>query len=438
MKMQSVLKSFSLGLLTTALLGGAAHAELPLVGVIAQGKAVIDLRTRYEGVDDASKTVQGTAGTFRAKLGYDTGYWNNLQFGFDFDQIWTVGGATYNSTRNGKAAFPVVADPAMTVLNRLQLSYASDFDTKFTIGRQRLLIGNQRFVGNAAWRQHEQTFDSLSLVNTSIEDLTFTYAYILRVNRIGGPALPVPSTTPAAATGQASHFRSNSHIFDGVYVGVDSLRLEAYAFLLDLKAPGYATLASQQAATAKLSTATYGGRGDYSFPLADDVTAKVSGEFAHQTNYAANPLSLALNYWLAEGSVTSNGLTGLVGYELLGGNGTIGFATPLATLHAFNGWADMFLTTPVNGLNDLYAKAIYTVPADFLEMKSLTGTVMYHSYTTDNLGKDIGSEWNLQAELAVDNNASFLLKYADYQGAGTAFGGFANKSIVWMQAAYKY
>ena len=431
-------KSFGLGLLTATLLGGAAHAELPLVGVIAQGKAVIDLRTRYEGVDDASKTVKGNAGTFRARLGYDTGYWNNLQLGFDFDQIWTVGGATYNSTRNGKTAFPVVVDPAMTVLNRLQLTYASDFDTKFTIGRQRLLIGNLRFVGNAAWRQHEQTFDALSLVNTSIEDLTFTYAYVTRVNRIAGPALPVPSTTAAAATGQASHFRSNSHILDGVYIGVDGLRLEAYAFLLDLKAPGYATLAAQQTATAKLSTATYGGRGDYSFPLAQSVTAKVSGEFAHQTNYAANPLSYDLNYWLGEASLSSNGLTGLVGYESLGGNGTIGFATPLATLHAFNGWADMFLTTPANGLNDLYAKAVYVLPADFLEMKSLTGTVLYHSYTTDNLGRDIGSEWNLQAELAVDNNASFLVKYADYQGAGAAFGGFSNKSIVWMQAAYKY
>jgi hypothetical protein len=36
-----------------------------------------------------------------------------------------------------------------------------------------------------------------------------------------------------------------------------------------------------------------------------------------------------------------------VGYELLGSdNGEYGFATPLATLHKFNGWADQFLGTP--------------------------------------------------------------------------------------------
>jgi hypothetical protein len=98
----------------------------------------------------------------------------------------------------------------------------------------------------------------------------------------------------------------------------------------------------------------------------------------------------------------------------------------------------MFLSTPANGLKDMYFKAVYTMPADFIEMKSLTGTVVYHGYTTDNLSRGIGSEWDLQGELAVDNNASFLIKYANYAGSGTAFGGFADKSIAWFQAAYKY
>ncbi len=141
------------------------------------------------------------------------------------------------------------------------------------------------------------------------------------------------------------------------------------------------------------------------FRCHEDITGKLTGEFAHQTNYANNPVSLALNYWLGEGSLSYAGLTGLVGYEVLEGNGTIGFATPLATLHAFNGWADMFLVTPVNGLRDLYVRASYTLPADFLEMRSLTGIVTYHDYTTDNLHAGIGSEWDVSAELAVDANA---------------------------------
>ena len=44
-----------------------------------------------------------------------------------------------------------------------------------------------------------------------------------------------------------------------------------------------------------------------------------------------------------------------VGWERLSGSEREGqFQTPLATLHAFNGWADKFLSTPVNGIEDLY------------------------------------------------------------------------------------
>ncbi len=420
------------------LAANAAHAELPLSGIIAQGRPVIDLRLRYEGVDDASKTVDASVGTLRARLGYDTGFWNNLQVGFDFDQVWTVTGAAYNSTRNGKTTYPVVLDPAMTTLNRLQLVYASDFDTKFTIGRQRLLVGNQRFVGNAGWRQHEQTFDAISAVNTSIEDLTVTYAWLHRVNRIAGPSAPVPSNTGPAATAQANYLKSDSHVFDGVYVGVENLRLEAYAFLLDFGPPSYASTVAQATAVARLGTVTFGGRADYTLSFSEAVGGKLTAEFARQSDYGANPLSFDLNYFLGEASLSYAGLTGLVGYEVLEGNGAIGFATPLATLHAFNGWADLFLNTPVNGLKDLYLRASYVLPADFLEMRTLTGIVAWHDYTTDNLSAGIGTEWNISAELAVDANLSFLAKYASYQGAGATFGGFPDKTIFWLQAAYRY
>ena len=415
-----------------------AYAGDPLSLLFAQGNPVIDLRARYETVDDKSKSVDANAETLRARLGYETGSWNNLQLAFDFDQIWSLGGEVFNSTRNGRTSYPTIADPDMTALNRLQLSYASDLETKFTIGRQRILLGDQRFIGNAGWRQHEQTFDSLSAVNHSIDGLTFTYAYLYRVNRVYGPDVPVPSNTAVAAAAQGAYYKSNSHVMDAVYAGVPGLRLEAYVFLLDLSAPGHAALAAQQIAVAKLSTATYGGRVDYSLAMMEDVSAKLTGEYARQTDYAGNPLSYGLNYWLGEASATYAGLTALAGYESLGGNGAIGFSTPLATIHGFDGWADMFLATPVNGLNDLYGRASYTLPADFIGMKALTGTLYYRSFTTDNLGAGIGHEWDIQAQLDVEKNFNLLVQYAGYIGANVALGGFADKNIFWVQAAYKY
>jgi len=326
----------------------------------------------------------------------------------------------------------------MTALNRLQLTYASGYDTKFTIGRQRIQIGNQRFIGNSGWRQHEQTFDAVSAVNTSIPDLTLTYAYLYRVNRVNGPDLPLPSNTAASATSQANYFKSDSNVMNGVYTGLPGLRLEGYAYLLNLSAPSYASLPVQQAAAAKLSTQTYGLRADYSMSLPGGIGGKVTGEFANQSNYASNPLSFNLNYYLAEAGASYEGFKALAGYEVLEGNGSIGFSTPLATLHIFNGWADMFLTTPTNGLKDLYVQATYSLPADAIGMKSFNPSLIYHSYATDHLGAGIGSEWDAQGELVVDANLSFLAKYANYQGSGVAFGGFADKSIIWLQTAWKY
>lgn len=432
----SQFKSCILVLSTLTVMIGAAQAQ-SLGEALANGRPVVDLRGRYEGVDDAGKTVDANAYTVRARLGYETGSWNGLSLQVDFDQIWTIGGATYNSTRNGNTLYPVIADPSMTSLNRLQLTYASDFDTKFVIGRQRLLIGNQRFVGNSGWRQHEQTFDAASAVNNSIDGLTMTYAWLYRINRVYGPAQPVPSNTAPAATGQADYFKSNSHVIDGVYTGIPGLKLESYVFLLDLASPGYATLATQRIATARFSTATFGGHGDYTQPFGE-INAKVSGEYGHQTNYAANPLSFGLDYWMSEGSLTWKGATALAGYESLGGNGVIGFATPLATLHAFNGWADLFLTTPANGLKDVYLKAAYVIPADFISAKTLNLNATWHDFKTEVLNRGIGSEWDIQAELIVDANLSFMAKYASYAGSGMAVGGFADKSIFWLQTGYRY
>lgn len=418
------------------LCAGCAQAST-LGDAIIGGNPLIDVRARYENVDDAGKAITGQATTLRARLGYETGTWQGFKFALEIDQIWVLGGA-YNSTRNGKSSYAVIADPPMTALNRLQLSYHTDFDTTITVGRQRLLIGNQRFIGNSGWRQHEQTFDAVSVVNNSVPDLAVTYVWLDRANRIAGPSRPVPDTTPAAATGQATAFKSDSHLFDAVYSGFPGWRLEGYTFLLDLSAPGYTTAPAQKIATTKLSTATYGGRAEYTAPVVQGLKAKLAGEYAHQTNYADNPLSYGLDYGLAEGSLAYGPVTATGGYEVMGGNGTIGFSTPLATLHAFDGWADMFLSTPVNGLVDAYFKMAAAIPVDSIGLKGLTATLIRRDWSTDHTGKGIGGEWDAAAELAIDAHASLLLQYADYQGSNIAAGGFPDKSLFWVQAAYKY
>ncbi|MEJ6571346.1 MAG: hypothetical protein QNL01_15945 [Akkermansiaceae bacterium] len=85
----------------------------------------------------------------------------------------------------------VIADPDNMELNRLQMFYdAEAIDTTITVGRQHLNLADQRFIGTVGWRQNDQTFDAVVVENKSIENLTFTYAYIEQVNRIFGDQTP--------------------------------------------------------------------------------------------------------------------------------------------------------------------------------------------------------------------------------------------------------
>lgn len=401
-----------------------------------EGKWLADLRLRYETVDDANCTAcagrDATAFTLRARLGYDTGTWQGFGGLIEIDQIWSLGDEEYNSTRNGQMLYPVVADPELTQLNRLQISYTGSFDTVFTLGRQRLAFGNQRFIGNVGWRQHEQTFDAFSIVNASVEGLTLTYAYIARVNRIFGDDNPVPTS------GQAPHFDSHSHVFDVAYTGWKGVKLEAYGLMLDLAQTGPSPLTA-----ARLSTSTWGLRAEGKFEASPGLNVLLNAEYAHQNEYADNPLTIDLSYWLAEAGLSWKGATLLAGYQSLEGDGTVGFSTPLATGHAFNGWADIFLTTPTNGLDAAYVKLAYAVP-DAFGLKSVGGALNYYDFEMQRTGVSLGSEVDVQLEVAIDKQFTVLLKYADYRGDGalTGAGGWTpaarDKTVAWAVVSFKY
>jgi hypothetical protein len=407
---------------------GTANAQT-LLTAIDGGKPIIDMRVRYETIDQSNRTKNADALTFRARLGYQTGSYYGFTALADFDFLQHLGADHFCDTERNctpTSKYPVVADPDMVVLNRFQLAYAFALkdagtnDTTVTVGRQRINLGNQRFVGNSGWRQHEQTYDAATIVNTSIPKTTLTYSYVTRVNRVYGP----DSVT------QAGYYDSKSHLINAVYTGfLPYLKLEGFAYLLDL----------EQAPT--LSTSTYGLRAEGSYELSPGLMATAYGSYAKQSDYAKNTLNIDLAYWLIEGGISYDGFSLNAGQEVMEGNGTIGFSTPLATLHPFDGWADVFLTTPKNGIEDAYVKASYTMPAAPLFSK-ITATVVYHDFSAQRIRADYGSEWDAQLEAKYDDNVTFGLKYADYSTGGVIPTGAQtaafDKKLVWLYASYVY
>ena len=119
--------------------------------------------------------------------------------------------------------------------------------------------------------------------------------------------------------------------------------------------------------------------------------------------------------------------------EVLGSDeGTYGFQTPLATKHAYNGWADKFLGTPADGLEDMYLKFV----AKAAGMKFVA---VYHDYTGENSGDDFGSEVNLLAVKPFAKKYTIGLKYAAYTAPdNTTLIATTDTDKIWLWGEMKF
>ena len=398
------------GIALTSFSTGALAEGNTLGDAIMQSKPLISLRLRHESVDQNGIANDASANTLRARLGIETGNFEGFTLLVEGEMVIGLGSEDFNNTINGKTTYPVVADPDDQQLNRAQITYTGIDDTAVIVGRQRVILDNARFVGNVGWRQNEQTFDAAVVSTSIIPDTVLTYGYVDQINRIFGTD---------SAVGRLD---TSSHLINGKYTGLENIDIGAYAYLLDVDLVPAA------------STATYGIRASGKFDVAEGVTAGLSGEYAHQSDHANNTRNVSLDYYRAEASVGYEGFSGLLGYEVLEGDGTVGFGTPLATLHAFQGWADVFLGTPAGGIEDLYIKGGYNA-GPVLGLAGLSGAIIYHDFQGERTGGDLGTEWDAVLKAKIDGNFAATAKYATYDGP---VGGPASRDKIWFEISYAY
>ncbi len=394
--------------LTAPGLSTSASADESLGDALKNGKLILDMRLRNETVSQDGFAADASGLTLRTRLGYETADYYGFKFLAEFENTSNVDDEDYNNTVNGNGTYPVIADPDTTQLNRAQFTYTGVDGFAVIGGRQRINLGNQRFIGAVGWRQNEQTFDAIVVQNTMIENTTITYGYIDRVHRIFGDDHP------------AGKLHTNAHAVNVDYKVAPLGTVTAYAYLLDVEdVPG-------------LSTSTYGARihGKYK---QDEVTFSWDGEYATQSDYADNPGDIDADFYSVNAGVAARGFAGKVGYDVLGGDGASSFQTPLATLHKWQGFADAFLTTPADGIQDLHGMVSWS-QKDVGVLKSLKLAAWYHSFEGDTGGVDMGSEVDLLVAAGLGNGWSTSLKYADYSGEGFQ----ADRQKLWVTLAYKY
>ena len=415
-KTRTRIRSGSILLLAAAGLAGVAMAADPapattgapatpatFVDAMTGGKAHLEFRYRLETVDQDPFADDAVASTLRSRLNYQTGEWNHLSAFLEADNVTVLGNDTYNSTVNGVTDRPVVADPEYTEANQAYLQLKLGTFTGIG-GRQRIVLDNQRFIGNVGWRQNEQTYDALTLKSSALTKTQLHYSYIANVNRITGPD----------EGSQPANYHGATHALNGK-VDLGALgAVTGFAYLLDFKnAPA-------------LSSSTYGVHWAGTYKVSDATKLNWLASYASQGDYADNPNDYSTDYYLLEGGATLGKFGLKAGYEVLGGDDqpNHAFQTPLATLHAFQGWADKFLTTPRGGVEDLYLGATANMGPVALQL-------VWHDFQAEAFSQDYGSEWDASAayKFGARKNYEGLLKFADYQADGFA----TDTTKLWLQ-----
>ncbi|GAA0303683.1 alginate export family protein [Sphingomonas oligophenolica] len=360
-------------------------------------KPIVDVRLRYEHVEQAPLTRDADALTARIRSGFEA---KTGDFAFLAESEATLAmSPAYNSGLNGKVDRPLVSDPQNIELNRLQLQYHGPDKTIVTVGRQRINLDDQRFVGAVGWRDNEQTFDAVRFEWSGVRNLKADLTYANNVRTIWG--IDGGNSFGAARLSEIG----GDNVFANLGFTTRIGTLTGFAYLVD----------QDQKQVFVNSSQTYGGRFAGAWPLSTLVKLTYAASFASQSNYHRNPNVYHANYYLGEAGVAVKALTLTGGYEVLGadkGVAVTSFQTPLATLHKFNGWADKFLVTPPNGLRDLYGTIGYGWKKK-AGLDAIGLTASYHRFDSDRLGLHYGNEIDAQASFKKGKYTA-LVKYADY------------------------
>ena len=369
---------------------GAEEGATTLREAFTEGKWSLSFRPRFELVDDDAARFAGRdaeAFTLRSSFKFTSADLNGFSFGVEVEDVAAIGNELYNnvgagSNGNGVTDRPVVADPDLTEINQAWLAYDFGGAAKIKAGRFEQQFGDLRFVGAVAWRQNHQSFDALSIESDfGLDTDAWKLTYV---------------------------------VLDQVHT-ITSARQDLEGHLFDLRyktTPGTFGLSSQWL---DYDAASLGGRSLATTAL--NFTGSTSYEsglkwlydlqFAQQDDYGDNPNQVSHDYYKVDMALGYGLFTFRVGTESLEGDGTTAFQTPLATLHKFNGWADRFLTTPANGLDDLYLKI-------GVQRGAWQGLIAYHDFTAEHSSADYGTELDAQVLWDAPWKQRFGLKLASY------------------------
>ena len=375
-------------------------------------KAKGEIRPRYEFVDTDNAVGNASALTNRLMLGVHADLLGVDGLSTYLEASNVAGSGDYWDLSKGdigdKGVYNVVADPSQTRITQAYIDYKFG-DTLVRAGRQGVNLDNQRFIGTVNWRQMPQTYDAAAVINNSAPNLSLLAAYVWQVNTI----FDADTVKPVG-----DNFDTGSVLLHASYKVMDALTLTGYAYMIEDIHDTYGIAATGKFALGAGTDLSY--RAEYALqtdPSFEDVTKNKTAD---------------ADYYNIEATLNMSGFLAGAKYEVLGaGNGANAvFSTPLATLHGQNGWADMFLGTPADGLVDVNGMIGYKV-------KSFgVAKVVYHDFSSDRGNTDYGREIDLlyKNKIATVKGLTGMLKAAFYSADAYK----VDTTKYWVMLDYKF
>ena len=378
---------------------------------ITEGKLLLNLRARYEHAEQDGKPEDANAMTLRTLLGWESASYRGF---IVTGQMIDVGRANdnYNDTKNGRTQFPVVADPDNTDINQLYLDYAGLPDTRLRLGKQSIKLDNVRFIGNVEFRQVMQVFTGATLENRSLPDTTLYAGHLERLKTVFGDQQAIRLDIAHAA-----------------WEWKPGNALVGYGYFYDSAKTASAT------GFADNSNRILGVRADGAYPLRGEWKLLYTAEYAKQDRYADGDPRIDADYGHAGIGLGWSVYYVRLDYELLGSNhGQYGFQTPLGTNHVFQGWADLFLTTPPQGIRDTYLSAGGPLckarwVAEIHDFRSDYGSIHY------------GREFDLGLGYALRKDLAGKIEFADFHeddGLTPAAARKRDTQRIWLTLVYNF
>lgn len=387
------------GLLNGIVSVGTVHADT-IKDMVEGGKVSLNARARYEYVDSkGGSDVNGYS--IRTRLGLTTAEADGFKAMLELEDV----SFADDDDRPG-------LDVPTTEINQAWLSYTGEMGSG-KLGNQVYTLDDHRFIGHVGWRQNIQTFDSLT-ASIPAGNSTINAAYLSRVNRVN----------------------ATSQDLDGILVNAafkvrGGHNVSTFGYSLDFDNPGWA----------RMSTRTLGLRA--TGKLGNEHPVNYAFSYARQSDAGPNPFDVGLNYINAEVSTSISGIKLALGYESMEGDGTNGFTTPLATVHKFAGFADVFAGRSIglaggltHGLDDTYLSVNYELPIG----TGLPVSLIYHRFESELSGVDLGDEIDLVSSYKLNESTLLIGKYAYYDadpGNSVGYGG-VNASMFSIEANFTF